>query len=307
MDLWLTEKHSEHAGLTLKVTKTLFSGESEYQRLDIVETPEYGRVLLLDGLVMITERDGFIYHEMLVHPALFSHPRPQSVLVIGGATGASLREILRHPSVERVVMADIDGELTDICKHYLPRWHRGSFQDSRLELVIEDGRKYVENCLESFDCMVIDLSDPIEGGPAMHLFTIEFYEALRNRLNSGGVITFQGEAISPQDLELHARMTNTLKRVFPVVCPYPYTLYSYHRPDAHILATENTDWSFSLFLTRVDKAALPTRYFCPEIARGMFFLPRYLIEAYDTHTDILTDNHLAFEQKPMEKIVHAHL
>lgn len=304
---WFREPFSEGLEVAYLCDQLIYSGRTHYQQVDIVDTRVHGRMLFLDRIGQSCEKDEFIYHEMLVHPALFSHPRPQSVLVIGGATGASLREILRHPSVERVVMADIDGELTDICKHYLPRWHRGSFQDSRLELVIEDGRKYVENCLESFDCMVIDLSDPIEGGPAMHLFTIEFYEALRNRLNSGGVITFQGEAISPQDLELHARMTNTLKRVFPVVCPYPYTLYSYHRPDAHILATENTDWSFSLFLTRVDKAALPTRYFCPEIARGMFFLPRYLIEAYDIHTDILTDNHLAFEQKPMEKIVHAHL
>lgn len=305
---WFREPFSGGLEVAYLCDQMVYAGRTRYQRIDIVDTRVHGRMLFLDGIGQSSERDEFIYHEMLVHPALFSHPHPRSALVIGGATGASLREILRHPSIEHVVMADIDGELTDICKHYLPNWHRGSFQDPRLQLVIEDGRRFVESCHESFDCMIIDLSDPIEGGPAMYLFTIEFYEALKRRLNPGGAITFQGEGISPQDLELHARMTNTLRRVFPTVHPYPYTLYSFHRPDAHILATGDPDWSLKAFLERVQETPMPTRYFCPDIAKGMFSLPRYLLEAYETCTDILTDNHLAFEEKPIEeRIVHAHL
>ena len=305
---WFREPFTRGLEVSYLCDHLVYSGRTRYQQVDIVDTQVHGRMLFLDRIGQSCERDEFIYHEMLVHPALFSHRNPRSTLVIGGATGASVREILRHPTVERVVMADIDGELIDICKRFLPQWHRGNFEDPRLELIIEDGRSFIENSRESFDCMVIDLSDPIEDGPAMYLFTLEFYQALRNRLNPGGSISFQGEGISPQDLVLHARMTNTLKRIFTRVFPYPYTLYSYHRPDAHILVTEDANWSLSAFVDRVDRASPPTSYFSTEIARGMFCLPRYLREAYEIHTDILTDGHLAFEQKPLEeKAIHAHL
>lgn len=305
---WFREPFGRGLEVSYLCDHLVYTGRTQCQQVDIVDTQVHGRMLFLDRIGQSCERDEFIYHEMLVHPALFSHAHPRSALVIGGATGASLREILRHPTIERVVMADIDGELIDICRRYLPQWHRGSFDDPRLELIIEDGRSFVENNRESFDCMVIDLSDPIEAGPAMNLFTAEFYQALGNRLNPGGAISLQGEGISPQDLVLHARMVNTLKRVFARVFPYPYTLYSYHRPDAHILVTEDADWSLTTYLERMERASLATGYFSPEIARGMFNLPRYLYEAYDTCTDILTDNHLAFEHKtPEDKVIHAHL
>ena len=109
MELWYTEKHSENVGITLKATKTLFSGKSEFQQLDILETPEYGRMMLLDGLVMVTERDEFVYHDMIAHPALFTHPAPKNVLVIGGGDGGSIREIMKHPEVEQAVLCEIDG------------------------------------------------------------------------------------------------------------------------------------------------------------------------------------------------------
>ena len=120
MDLWYTEKHSDNAGITMKTTQTLFSGKSKYQQLDIVETLEFGRMMLLDGLVMVTERDEFIYHDMIVHPALFTHPNPKKVLVIGGGDGGTIREIMKHERVEHAVLCEIDSLVIEKSIDLLP-------------------------------------------------------------------------------------------------------------------------------------------------------------------------------------------
>lgn len=287
--LWFREPVQGGLAVSFLCERAIYSGRSRFQQIDIVDTRMHGRMLFLDGVGQSSERDEFIYHEMLVHPALFSHPNPKSALVIGGAEGATLREIFRHPGIERVVMVDIDDELIEICKHHLPSWHQGSYADPRLELITTDGRSYVQDCSESFDCIVVDLSDPLEGGPAVLLFTREFYTLLKRRLTPMGSITFQGEGISPQEVPLHARMVNTLKAVFPTVLPYPYTIHSFHRPDAHILVTLDSSWALEGFVQRIGQADLPLRYLSPEIARGMFNLPPYLHQAYKTYDKILTD------------------
>jgi len=287
--VWFREPVEGRLAISHLCKRLVYSGQSRYQRIDIVDTVMHGRMLFLDGVAQSAEHDEFIYHEMLVHPALCSHPNPRAVLVIGGAEGATLREVLRHPAIERVVMVDIDAQLIEVCKRHLPAWHRGSYEDPRLHLVVGDGRAYVEQCTERFDCIIVDLSDPLEGSPAVLLFTREFYQLLKNRLTPAGAIAFQGEGTSPQDVALHARMVNTLKAVFATVLPYPYTLHSFHRPDAHILVTLDPNWSQERFVQRVASAGLALRYFSPEIARGMFCLPSYLYQAYETHNQILTD------------------
>jgi len=287
--VWFREPVERKLTISHLCERLIYSGQSRFQRIDIVDTAMHGRMLFLDGVAQSAEHDEFIYHEMLVHPALCSHPSPRSVLVIGGAEGATLREIFRHPGIDRVVMVDIDAELIDVCKHYLEAWHQGSYEDPRLRLVTGDGRRYVEQQQETFDCIIVDLSDPLEGSPAVLLFTREFYQLLKNRLTPNGSIAFQGEGISPRDAALHARMVNTLKAVFADVLPYHYTLHSFHRPDAHILVTLDSHWSHERFVQRVENIGLPLRYFSPEIARGMFCLPAYLYQAYETHKEILTD------------------
>ncbi len=269
--------------------RIVFSGRTRYQDVLIVDTKLHGRMLFLDGVAQSSERDEFIYHEMLVHPALMSHLDPRRILVIGGAEGATIREVLRHPSVERVVMVDIDGELVQACREYLPSWHRGSFDDPRVELVIDDARRYVDSCVERFDCIVVDLSDPEEGSPALFLFTREFYEMLGKRLEPGGAMTLQGEGTSPQDLSLHARMVGTLRSVFERVYPYGYALPSFHRPDADILVTLDPDWSLDRLVSRVVRADLGLEYLSPEMARAVFTLPPYLHKAYARHGQLLTD------------------
>lgn len=286
---WVREPVGSGLEILYRCNAVLYSGRSRYQRIDIVDSETHGRMLFLDSICQSSEYDEFIYHEMLVHPALFSVAEPQSVLVIGGATGASLREIFRHPGIRRVVKVDIDGELVEICKRFLPSWHRESFSDARLELIVQDGREYLERVTETFDSIILDLSDPYEGSPAALLFTKEFYQLVQRRLRGGGSVSLQAQGISPEEVALHARIANTLSSVFPVVRTCPYTLHSFHRPDAHILASTDTRWSLDELVKRVEKTPMPCRYFSAEIARGMFNLPPYLYEAYRNHTQILTD------------------
>ena len=287
---WFSESIGTGLEIRYLCDRVVFNGQSRYQKIVLVDSLVHGRMLFLDGICQSSANDEFIYHEMLVHPALFSHPAPRAVLVVGGATGASLREIFRHPGIDRVVMVDIDGELIEICKRYATQWHEGRFDDPRLELIIEDGRHYLEQSSERFDCIILDLSDPFDSSPASLLFTREFYQAVNRRLGPQGTVTVQAQGISPEDTAIHARITNTLKSVFPVVCAYPYTLHCFHRPDAHVLASRDPNWALAALVQRAEATPLPLRYFSPEIARGMFNLPPYLYQAYETFTEILTDD-----------------
>ncbi|MEM0318067.1 MAG: methyltransferase domain-containing protein, partial [Candidatus Nezhaarchaeales archaeon] len=164
------------------VRKIMYSGRTKFQQVDIVETYSFGKCLFLDGKLQSCEYDEHVYHEALVHPAMMTHPDPKRVLIVGGGEGATAREVLRYPTVEKVVMVDIDGELVDLCRRYMPEWSQGAFEDPRLELVIADGRKYIEETGESFDVVILDLTDPLPGTPSVYLYTREFYELVKGRL-----------------------------------------------------------------------------------------------------------------------------
>lgn len=294
--LWYREPAFNGVAISYLCDHVVYSGQSQYQRIDIVDTRLHGRMLFLDGVGQSAERDEFIYHELLVHPAMFSHPNPQSVLIIGGAEGATLREVLRHKTVKRAIMVDIDGELIEICKKYLPQWNAGSFDDPRVEIIVDNGRKYVENTTEQFDVIIVDLSDPLEYSPAVYLFTQEFYNLLRKRLkDSRGCIAVQGEGVSPQEHILHVRMVKTLETVFQVVHPYIYSLQSFHRPDSHILATLQKEWSPEIPVDRLQKTFMELRFITTELMQGVFAIPLYLKEAYEKETHIITDSHPSFE------------
>ena len=145
----------------------------------------------MDGKTQSTERDEHIYHESLVHPAMLSHPNPRTVFIGGGGEGGTLREALSHRSVERAVMIDLDREVVELCRTYLPRHHQGSFDDPRVELLHQDAREYLANSRETFDVMVMDLVDPLEGGTAYLLYTTEYYDIIKARLGPQGVMVTQ--------------------------------------------------------------------------------------------------------------------
>jgi spermidine synthase len=191
LDLWVTETHKNMVSLGFRVERTLFSGTSAYQQVDVVETAGHGTLLLNDGIVMVSERDEFVYHEMIAHVPLFTIAEPKSVLIIGGGDGGTAREVLRHKTVERVVMVEIDEMVVDACKKHMPSVSC-ALDDPRLELVIDDGVKYVQNCTETFDAVLIDSTDPI--GPAQPLFDRSFYKNAAGLLSQNGVMISQSES-----------------------------------------------------------------------------------------------------------------
>lgn len=223
-----------HDGLFIELKSTLYKKRTKYQRVAILELGEFGKSLVLDGKIQSTVSDEYIYHESLVHPAMLSHPDPEDVLVIGGGEGATIREVLKHRSVKRCVMVDLDKEVVEICMKYLPEMHRNSFFDRRVELFFEDGRKFVENSEDSsFDVIIMDSTDPLEGGPSYLLFTVEFYRAVFKKLKKNGVFVVQSNMVRQKNMLCYGSILKTLSKVFPV----SYGYYTY-------VPSFFTEWGF---------------------------------------------------------------
>jgi len=195
-----TETLYDEWGQTFQVEKVLFEAKSDEQHIIIFENPLYGRVLALDGIIQVTEKDEYVYHEMLSHVPIFSHGNVRSVLIIGGGDGGMLREVLRHQDIEKVTQIEIDLAVIEMSKKYLPSISRGSFDDSRANIVISDGAEYVKNTEEQYDIIICDTTDPI--GPGAALFTTEFYQNCHSCLAEGGILVTQNGVPFLQEDEL---------------------------------------------------------------------------------------------------------
>src|SRR4030066_1370071 len=217
---WLRDEVSPYLAQLHRVKKVIYSGRTEFQSIEIVDTRSFGICLVLDGKIQSSERDEFIYHEALVHPAMLRHACPETVFIAGGGEGATLREVLAHKTVKRVVMVDIDRQVIDICRRYLSVLHRGSFDDSRLELHFADARRYLQETKDKFDVVIIDLVEPLEEGPACLLYTQEFYQLVKERLDVEGIMCVQSGASGWTNLQNFTAIISTLKSVFSIVCPY---------------------------------------------------------------------------------------
>ena len=236
-----------HGGITIRyeIEKVLFSGQSEFQKVEVVESASLGRMLLNDSIVMVSEKDEFIYHDMIAHVPLFTHPCPKRVLIIGGGDGGTAREVLRHSTVEECVMVEIDGMVVDACRQYLPQISC-SLDHPRLQLIIGDGVQYLQQCLETFDVILVDSTDPI--GPAQPLFGEAFYRDVSRCLGDQGVVVSQGESLFYQG-EIQLKLLSILHQIFPLTALYNYQNLTY--PGSH--------WSF----TFASKALHPLRDFTP--------------------------------------------
>ncbi|MBV8675765.1 MAG: fused MFS/spermidine synthase, partial [Planctomycetaceae bacterium] len=200
---WIAEQADGNELIMFACGRTIAKARTAMQDVEIVETLSYGPMLLLDGIIQSAEDDEHVYHEALVHPGLIAHDGPREVLIIGGGEGATLREVLRHQSVERASMVDIDGQLVELCKEHLDDWHRGSFDDPRAEVLIGDGRGFLEMTDRTFDVVICDITDFLDHGPALRLYTKQFYELIGRRLNPGGVLIVQALETSSMDHEEH--------------------------------------------------------------------------------------------------------
>ena len=201
-----------------RIERVHYAGRTEFQDVVVQTGAAFGRSLVLDGKTQSTEADEFAYHEGLVHPAMIAHPAPRAVFVAGGGEGATIREALRHKTVKRAVMVDIDSQVVALCREHLPNHHRGAFDDPRVDLVHADAYSYLENTDERFDVAIIDVPDPLEAGPAYRLFTREFYAVLKDRLADGGIMAAQAGPTGPSFYEqCFSAVANTIGGVFPTV------------------------------------------------------------------------------------------
>ena len=276
LDLWVKEIYRDDlAGLSFKVEKTLFSGQSKFQKVDVVKTRSHGNILLNDGIIMLSERDEFVYHEMIAHVPLFVHPSPKRVLVIGGGDGGTVREIIRHPEVERVVMVEIDEMVVNVCREHIPSVSC-ALDDPRVELLIEDGAKYVAGTQEKFDVIMVDSTDPI--GPSIPLFSKAFYKNVTSVLASDGILISQAE--SPfYDQDLQRSMLMNQRPFFKKIHLYLFSTLTY----------AGGLWSFGYASeslcpiadfdpARVEKSGISTRYYNPGIHFSAFALPNFVSE-----------------------------
>lgn len=290
---WFLEPIFPDLAVMLRVRQVLYSGETAYQKVEVLESKVFGRSLVLDGKTQSTERDEHIYHEALVHPAMLMHPGPQAVFIAGGGEGGTLREVLAHRSVERAVMVDLDREVVELCRRYLPRHHQGSFDDPRVELRHQDAREYLAACPDSFDVMVMDLVDPMEGGTAYLLYTEEYYRIAKARLRPGGILVTQsGPAGLLNYQECFTTIHQTLAGIFDYTSPAQVhvpafqTLWGFTLASDSPLPTQSEEQVNNLVAGRVVR---PLRYYDGESHRSMFALPKFLREGIQQESRINRD------------------
>jgi len=220
------------------IERYVYDGKTPFQNIEIVDTDFFGRCLILDGKIQSSNYDEFIYHEALVHPAMVIHPSPKEIMVIGGGEGAVLREVLKHPSVEKILMVDIDRQVIDVCKKYLPDWNQGSFDNPKVELYHMDARKYLEENTGKWDVIFLDLTEPLDNSPSYLLFTKEFYRLTAQRIKKGGSVALQAGSLNPKFIECHGAIYNTLKLVFKNVDSYGAFIPSYDTKWGFIYASQ---------------------------------------------------------------------
>lgn len=273
-NIWINEFATEERDLyvSLRVKRYLYSKKTKYQYIDIVDTYDWGKVFFLDNIVMTCDKYEFIYHEMISHILMMSHPEPLNALIIGGGDGGTAREVLKHDIIKRVDMVEIDGDVIEAAKQYLPECSC-SFSDSRLNLMVEDGIKYVANKKDGeYQVAIIDSTDPI--GPAIGLFEEEFYRNLYHALSDDGMFVFQSE--SPFYYEdFQKKVIKTLRKVFPYIYTYIATIPMY----------PGMLWTFTVGSKKydpreirrdIDLEGFNLKYYNKEIHKAVFILPEFV-------------------------------
>ena len=277
MPLIYNEYYNQMTGLTVGLKKLLFSEQSEYQLVEVYETDTWGNLMTIDGMVMLSEKDEFVYHEMLAHVPLFTHPNPERVLIIGGGDGGTAREVMKHPSVKQVDMVEIDKTVVDASKLHLPGV--GDFENPKLNVLYEDGIAFIKSVKDPYDVIIIDGSDPV--GPAEGLFTKDFYAYCKDALSDDGIISTQTE--SPWVESYYPSMKkvfNALDELFPVakmylsfIPLYPAGMWSMG------LASKGGSPLDDEVIRRAESSGnlLKTlKYYNPEVHQGSFALPNFV-------------------------------
>jgi len=276
MDLWFTEYYTKNARFSIKIDKPVISLNSEFQRIDIFDSYAFGRVLVLDGYLMLTEKDEFIYHEMMTHIPMAVNPEIRDVLVIGAGDGGVIRELTKYETIKRIDMAEIDKLVVDLCKKYLPQT-ACKLDDPRVHIYYEDGLKFVRSKNNEYDLIIVDSTDPF--GPGEDLFTREFYGNCFKALKSDGILINQHESpYYPNDALAAQKTHNRIKSIFPLAKVYQAHLPTY--PSGHWLfgfASKGLDPIDDLS-SNWSMLGINTKYYNTELHKGCFALPTYVKE-----------------------------
>ncbi len=275
MQLTFTEKHTAHVGLSIDINKQLYSAQSEFQRIDIFQSYEFGRILTLDGFLMLTEKDEFIYHEMITHVPMAVHPFAKNVLIIGGGDGGAVRELCRYDTIERIDLVEIDQYVVDVCREYFPTVS-GSLSDTRVHLHFEDGLKFVRRCSGLYDVIIVDSTDPF--GPGEGLFTKEFYGNCFKALKEDGILVNQHEnPFYPDDAAAVRRIHKQIVLSFPLSRLYQAHIPTY--PSGHWLFGFSSKTYHPVQHLDADgwnARGIQTRYYNTNLHKAAFALPTYV-------------------------------
>ena len=277
MELWYTENQTDNVKFSMRVKKTLYSKKSQFQQIDVIDTYDFGRVLVIDGWTMITEKDEFIYHEMITHVPIMVNKDIKNVLVIGAGDGGTVRELTRFNSIERIDMVELDEEVVKAAREYLP-FTSCKLDDPRVNLYFQDGIKFVENKKNLYDLIIVDSTDPI--GPGEGLFTREFYKNCYESLTDKGILVNQGESPYYDMNKKEMKSSNEkLKDIFPICEVYQYMIPTY--PSGY--------WFFGFASKKLhpvndfdeefyNSLNLKDRYYNKDVHKASFALPNYVKE-----------------------------
>ena len=277
MDIWYTENHTDNVRLSIRIDRQLASVQSEFQRIDVFDSVEFGRIMTLDGLLMVTEKDEYIYHEMITHIPMATNPNIKKVLVIGAGDGGTVRELCRYSSIEQIDMVEIDPLVVEVCRKYLPKT-ACRLDDPRLSIHYEDGLKYVRFKENEYDLIIVDSTDPF--GPGEGLFTREFYGNCYKALKEDGIMVNQHESpFYAEDAEACKRAHKRIVESFPISRVYQAHIPTY--PSGHWLfgfASKKYHPLKNLDETRWNLRGLDCRYYTTTLHKGAFYLPAYVEE-----------------------------
>jgi len=273
----LMEPLNDSTGFYIKATRQLGAWQTRFQKMAIYDTPHYGKLFRLDGFNMTSEKEEFVYHENLIHPALTAHAAPKKVLIIGGGDGGSSEEALKHPSVESLTMVEIDGDVIEVAKQHFRAVHNGVFDNPKLSVRVDDGMKFVRETAEKFDLIALDLNDPM--GPAEALYSSEFFQQLRLALAPGGALTLHiGSPVARP--ERVAELAQRLNGVFRIVRPYIMYIPLYGSLWAMAVCSDKLDpkaFTADEIDRRIEQRKLQElRYYNGETHEGVFALPNFV-------------------------------
>ena len=277
MEFWFSEQHTPDVKLSIRVERQLYSGNSGFQRIEVFESPEFGRFLTLDGYMMLTEKDEFIYHEMITHVPMAVHPNPKSILVIGGGDGGTVRELLKYATVERIDLVEIDEEVVDVCRRYLPQTAKClDNTDGRIHFFYEDGLKYIRHCEDMYDIIIVDSTDPF--GPGEGLFTMEFYGNCEKALHNDGIMVNQHESpFYDEDAYAMQRAHKRIVNSFDMCRVYQAHIPTY--PSGHwlfVFATKKYHPLHDFDPERWQRLGIDTKYYTTNLHKGAFYVPAYV-------------------------------